>query len=341
MIDPNFYDAIEYNKQGITLMQQRNYQDASDCFTEALKYCSLGSRSVSSSSETPAASSEPSQCRNNINRKEDETRDVEFMSADMVVEDETLPSSQECQTSGYDDHDGSHTEPLIQPPLCDIIVSSSSWPSRHAHHDWKARSPNPSCSFDEGDFVYHDPFDIRSDRIFDQLHGRFATITEIMDLISATVVFNLALSLHMVTIEQMKKASTSSRGTSLPAVPSIWETQFSKVIRLYQLCHRLVVDHTDEANLIMICAITNNVGQIHFALNQTDTAQVHFQHLLRVLMYHVSIDAASGTTNNSNDDTLEAEDNVVTHGEQQAIDAFLGNTTYHLLGGNASPAAAA
>ena len=100
-------------------------------------------------------------------------------------------------------------------------------------------------------------------------------------IISAVIMFNLGLSHHLEAVETQRKCKTSI--TSL----------LSKAAKLYELAYNMVMEsHSETSNLIFVMTVVNNLGMVYEMLQDDETAEEYFKHLLSMLM--VVVDCGEG-----------------------------------------------
>ena len=92
-------------------------------------------------------------------------------------------------------------------------------------------------------------------------------------IISAVMVFNLALSHHLQSLEYI--------------TPKDREVHLEKAIMLYELAFDIQRKENCDSNYIFVLAIMNNLSTIHRIQNNKALANEGFRHMLSILMYLV------------------------------------------------------
>ena len=149
--------------------------------------------------------------------------------------------------------------------------------------------------------------------------------TNLSEVVSATVLLNLAITVHLDAMERIQislqessstcKNSNNSKSNSgfncyngneeenenVEEAASA-EDQLRRAIRLYEFAHTVFLglhetgDDDDDCvyedqdsivndYVLVLCCIVNNLGHIHRTLNEIDIADRYFEHLLSLLMY--------------------------------------------------------
>ena len=110
-------------------------------------------------------------------------------------------------------------------------------------------------------------------------------------LVSSGIIFNLALTMHVMSINgggRRPSSSSSSNGKE-----DCGEQQdLSKPYQLYELSHQCLQSYGENGELLnqsplFFLAIMNNMGMIHHQLQQVDYAQVMFEKMIQLIMYYI------------------------------------------------------
>ena len=151
-----------------------------------------------------------------------------------------------------------------------------------------------SAKSSDTDFVYRHPISIPSS----QFHALIPDENDCKVVISLSIIFNLALAHHLRAIEEVDASSNHQ--------------ELSRAMRLYELAYKLQAhgDTGSGISTLYIMSTLNNLGQIHKALNEADTASKCFENLLSAMMFTVH---TGGTL------------------PEQALDGFMRNMTQSVL----------
>ena len=117
--------------------------------------------------------------------------------------------------------------------------------------------------------------------------------------LSLMIIFNLALAYHLSALQKID--SMASAGSSVMHSSIRKRRDLSKAMQLYELAYQLQLEDDHQIGSRMNCLrftmmISNNLGQIHYAMKNHAKHAVCMQHLLSTMMYlvdcQVPVDAA-------------------------------------------------
>ena len=128
-----------------------------------------------------------------------------------------------------------------------------------------------SSTSSDPDFVYRHPISIPTS----DFHDLLPLECDCKIIISVSIIFNLALAHHLRAIEEVTSPSN--------------QQELSRAMRLYELAYKLQAHGDTGAGIstLYIMSTLNNLGQIHKALNESDTACKCFENLLSAMMFTV------------------------------------------------------
>ena len=205
--------------------------------------------------------------------------------------------------------------------------------------------------------------------------------TNLSEVVSATVLLNLAITVHLDAMERIQISSQESSSTCKNDKSEITnnsyndnkeenenaeetasaEDQLRRAIRLYEFAHTVFLglhetsdnddDYVNEDQdaivndyVLVLCCIVNNLGHIHRILNEIDIADRYFEHLLSLLMYcmnGIGVGDYSSSTSSTTTITTTTTSTTTSH-QARFLEQFLDNTVYLIHGGpTKSPAPAA
>ena len=124
------------------------------------------------------------------------------------------------------------------------------------------------------------------------------TSKESLMVLSATVVFNLALAHHLAAAD-----GTVSQYKGIVTVMSHERRVkfLKKAVTLYELAYNLNQDSITSMNPLFMMAIVNNMAVVHLSMCQYEKAQVYFQHLLSTIMFFSASTASQSSDGNNNE----------------------------------------
>jgi hypothetical protein len=157
----------------------------------------------------------------------------------------------------------SSCSPLTYCSLEDCMAYSEHYYSYHSFK--KQHQPVSSASCDEG-FIYRNPIRVIPDA---SEHGHRMGMT-----LPMIVIFNLALAQHLKAIQE--KETTKHR--------------LQNVMQLYEMAYRWQLEEHGAsllASLRFTMVISNNLGEIHRAVNNHTKHEMCLQHLLSTMMFAV------------------------------------------------------
>jgi tetratricopeptide (TPR) repeat protein len=135
-----------------------------------------------------------------------------------------------------------------------------------AHHQMENDDPfvDSECYTHSNEFLYQRPILIPEDSI--------GSCKDSCATISAAIIFNLALSLQLL----------SARGSN-DIVD--YRSPLQKAASLYELAHNLQRDELSSMNPRFMLATINNLGMVYLSLDEKDKARHLFQQLESILMF--------------------------------------------------------
>ena len=202
--------------------------------------------------------------------------------------------------------------------------------------------------------------------------------TNLAETVSATVMFNLAITVHLDAMERIQLFQESStckdskrncnrnnentNNEEEEDYSASAEDQLQRAIRLYQFAHTVYLglhetcdddfghdcdneyvehDSTVDDYVLVLCCIVNNLGHIHRTLNEIDTADRYFEHLLSLLMYCMN-GIGVGDYSSTSSTSINTTSATTTTATARFLEQFLDSTVYLIHGGpTKSPAPAA
>ena len=178
-------------------------------------------------------------------------------------------------------------------------------PSTISLDDFMRRCDNKMETDHEDHMIINDVDDDDDDQDTPYVYRRLIRVTdssidvaskESLMVLSATVVFNLALAQHLAAAD-----GTVSQFKGLVTVMSHERRVkfLKKAVTLYELAYNLNQDSIMSMNPLFMMAIVNNMAVVHLSMCQYESAQVYFQHLLSTIMFFSASTASSSNSNNN------------------------------------------
>jgi tetratricopeptide (TPR) repeat protein len=103
--------------------------------------------------------------------------------------------------------------------------------------------------------------------------------------LSLVIIFNLALSYHMSSLQISSKSGAVGSGAGVDLM------SVQKALQLYELAYQLQLEQDNHCSSLRFTIImANNLSQIHSAVGNTQKCTLCLEHLLSTMMYMVDND---------------------------------------------------
>ena len=165
--------------------------------------------------------------------------------------------------------------------------------SSHHHHGStnlergeERRCTNGTCW---GQYVYKNPLEIEKSADLSSYEAKVE--------LSIAIMFNLALSHHLNALSAFTKEQHD-----------MW---LHHALSLYELAYTIQMQEDSEVSVECTMATINNLGQVHYALGNTEKASRCFNHLLSTIVFVQQDSYYYNSSHEDNDDTTTKQQSEV------------------------------